>query len=66
MRVIKLFKNLIANLIRGGKKYMLPELNLITDVNSQMPSYTYNINRETNRISGYIDELERLDKKVFG
>lgn len=44
---------------------MLPELNLITDVNSQMPSYTYNINRETNRISGYIDDKEAIIQAVY-
>ena len=44
---------------------MLPELNLINQLDEQMPSYTYNINRNTNRISGYIDGKDAIIQAVF-
>lgn len=47
------------------KKYMLPELNLINQLDEQMPSYTYNINRNTNRISGYIDDKDAIIQAIY-
>lgn len=44
---------------------MLPELNVINQVDNTMPSYTYNINRNTNRISGYIDNKEAIIQAVY-
>ena len=45
--------------------YMLPELNLINQLDEQMPSYTYNINRNTNRISGYIDDKDAIIQAIY-
>lgn len=44
---------------------MLPELNLINQLDEQMPSYTYNINRNTNRISGYIDDKDAIVQAIY-
>lgn len=44
---------------------MLPELNLINQMDEQMPSYTYNINRNTNRISGYIDNKDAMIQAIY-
>lgn len=44
---------------------MLPELNSINQLDETMPSYTYNINRNTNRISGYIDGREAIIQAIY-
>ena len=44
---------------------MLPETNLINQLDEQMPSYTYNINRNTNRISGYIDNKDAIIQAIY-
>lgn len=44
---------------------MLPELNAINQVDETMPSYTYNINRNTNRISGYIDDKDAVVQAIY-
>lgn len=44
---------------------MLPELNSINQLDEQMPSYTYNINRNTNRISGYIDNRDAIIQAIY-
>ena len=44
---------------------MLPELNAINQVEETMPSYTYNINRNTNRISGYIDDKDAIVQAIY-
>ena len=44
---------------------MLPELNLINQLDEQMPIYTYNINRNTNRISGYIDDKDAIIQAIY-
>ena len=44
---------------------MLPEINIINQIGDTMPSYTYNINRNTNRISGYIDGKDAIIQAVF-
>ena len=44
---------------------MLPEINSINQVDESMPSYTYNINRNTNRISGYIDNKEAIIQSIY-
>jgi hypothetical protein len=44
---------------------MLPELNLINQLDEQMTSYTYNINRNTNRISGYIDDKDAIIQSIY-
>lgn len=44
---------------------MLPEINSINQVDDSMPSYTYNINRNTNRISGYIDNKEAIIQSIY-
>ena len=44
---------------------MLPEINSINQVDDSMPSYTYNINRNTNRISGYIDNKEAIVQSIY-
>ena len=46
-------------------RYMLPELNLINQLDEQMTSYTYNINRNTNRISGYIDDKDAIIQAIY-
>jgi len=44
---------------------MLPELNAINQVDETMPSYTYNINRNANRISGYIDNKDAIVQAIY-
>lgn len=44
---------------------MLPKLNAINQVDETMPSYTYNINRNTNRISGYIDNKDAIIQSIY-
>ena len=44
---------------------MLPELNSINQLDETMPSYTYNINRNTNRISGYIDNRDAIIQAIY-
>lgn len=44
---------------------MLPELNYINQLEDTMPSYTYNINRDTNRISGYIDNKDAMIQAIY-
>ena len=44
---------------------MLPELNSITNIETTIPSYTYNINRETNRISGFVDNKDAIVQAVY-
>lgn len=44
---------------------MLPELNAINELDEVMPSYTYNINRNTNRISGYIDGKDAIIQAIY-
>lgn len=44
---------------------MLPELNLINQLDEQMTSRTYNINRNTNRISGYIDDKDAIIQAIY-
>lgn len=44
---------------------MLPELNSINQIDETMPSYTYNINRNTNRISGYIDNKDAIIQAIY-
>lgn len=44
---------------------MLPDLNSINQLDESMPSYTYNINRNTNRISGYIDGKDALIQAIY-
>lgn len=44
---------------------MLPGLNLINQLDEQMTSYTYNINRNTNRISGYIDDKDAIIQAIY-
>lgn len=44
---------------------MLPELNLINQLDEQMTSRTYNINRNTNRISGYIDDKDAIVQAIY-
>lgn len=44
---------------------MLPEINIVNQIGDVMPSYTYNINRNTNRISGYIDGKDAIIQAVF-
>lgn len=44
---------------------MLPELNLINQLDEQLTSRTYNINRNTNRISGYIDDKDAIIQAIY-
>lgn len=44
---------------------MLPELNTINLIEETMPSKTYNINRNTNRISGYIDNKDAIIQAIY-
>ena len=44
---------------------MLPEINNINQLDNKMPSFTYNINRNTNRISGYIDDKDAIIQAVY-
>jgi len=44
---------------------MLPEINNINEKQSSLPSYTYNINRNTNRISGYINDKDAIIQAIY-
>ena len=44
---------------------MLPEQKTINDLNIKNASYTYNINRNTNRISGFIDNKEAIIQAIY-
>lgn len=44
---------------------MLPELNAVNQIEEIMPSQTYNINRNTNRISGYIDNKDAIIQAIY-
>lgn len=44
---------------------MLPKLNNITKIETKIPSYTYNINRQTNRISGFLDNKEAIIQTIY-
>lgn len=44
---------------------MLPEINNINQLDNSMPSFTYNINRNTNRISGYIDNKDAIIQAIY-
>lgn len=44
---------------------MLPDINSVNQVEDSMPSYTYNINRNTNRISGYIDNKDAIIQAIY-
>lgn len=44
---------------------MLPELNSINQLDETIPSYTYNINRNTNRISGFIDGKDAIIQAIY-
>lgn len=44
---------------------MLPNINNIFESKKLIPSYTYNINRDTNRISGYIDGKEAIVQACY-
>lgn len=44
---------------------MLPEINAINQIEETMSSRTYNINRNTNRISGYIDNKDAMVQAIY-
>lgn len=44
---------------------MLPGINSVNQIEGTMPSYTYNINRNTNRISGYIDNRDAIVQAIY-
>lgn len=44
---------------------MLPDINSINQISDKMPSYTYNINRNTNRISGHIDNKDAITQAIY-
>lgn len=44
---------------------MLPGINNINERQTSLPSYTYNINRNTNRISGYIDNKDAIIQAIY-
>lgn len=44
---------------------MLPEINIVNQIGDTMPSYTYNINRNTNHISGYIDDKDAIIQAIY-
>ena len=44
---------------------MLPDYNTIYQQDNTMPSKTYYINRNTNRISGYIDDKDAIDQAIY-
>lgn len=44
---------------------MLPEINIINQIEETMPSRTYNINRNTKRISGYIDNKDAIIQAIY-
>lgn len=44
---------------------MLPDYNTIYQQDNTMPSKTYYINRNTNRISGYIDDKNAIVQAIY-
>ena len=44
---------------------MLPHYNTIYQQDNTMPSKTYYINRNTNRISGYIDDKDAIIQAIY-
>lgn len=44
---------------------MLPNINNIFESKKLIPSYTYNINRDTNRISGFIDNRDAVVQAIY-
>lgn len=44
---------------------MLPEINNINEKQTSLTSYTYNINRNSNRISGYIDNKDAIIQAIY-
>lgn len=44
---------------------MLPDYNTIYQQGNTMPSKTYYINRNTNRISGYIDDKDAIVQAIY-
>ena len=44
---------------------MLPDINSINQIEETIPSYTYNINRNTNRISGFIDNKDAIIQAIY-
>lgn len=44
---------------------MLPDYNTIYQQDNTMPSKTYYINRNTNRISGYIDDKDAIVQAIY-
>lgn len=44
---------------------MLPESNTIYQMGNTIPSKTYYINRNTNRISGYIDDKDAIVQAIY-
>ena len=44
---------------------MLPDYNTIYQQDNIMPSKTYYINRNTNRISGYIDDKDAIIQAIY-
>ena len=44
---------------------MLPDYNTIYQQDNAMPSKTYYINRNTNRISGYIDDKDAIVQAIY-
>ena len=44
---------------------MLPDYNTIYQQDNTMPSKTYYINRNTNRISGYIDDKDAIIQGIY-
>lgn len=44
---------------------MLPDYNTIYQQDNTMPSKTYYINRNTNRISGYIDDKDSIVQAIY-
>lgn len=44
---------------------MLPDYNTIYQQDNAMPSKTYYINRNTNHISGYIDDKDAIVQAIY-
>lgn len=44
---------------------MLPDYNTVFQQDNTMPSKTYYINRNTNRISGYIDDKDAIVQAIY-
>lgn len=44
---------------------MLPNVNMINELNENLPSYTYNINKELGRIVGNIDGQEAIVQACY-